>query len=98
MVTKSIIKSALMALVLAVHFLPASAQTNVTPTEARAIAKDAYIYCFSVVDSYRVQHAYFVDRDNPEFKASWNFLMRIYRPGPSVVEGTYKLPNAEPVK
>jgi hypothetical protein len=28
----------------------------------------------------------------------WNFLMRIYRPGPSVVDGTYKLPNAEPVK
>lgn len=28
----------------------------------------------------------------------WNFLMRIYRPGPSVVDGTYKLPKAEPVK
>jgi len=28
----------------------------------------------------------------------WNFLMRIYRPGPSVVDGTYKLPNAVPVK
>ncbi|MDX2446794.1 MAG: DUF1214 domain-containing protein, partial [Desulfobacterales bacterium] len=28
----------------------------------------------------------------------WNFLMRIYRPGPSVADGTYKLPNAEPVK
>jgi hypothetical protein len=28
----------------------------------------------------------------------WNFLMRIYRPGPSVLDGTYKLPNAEPVK
>lgn len=24
----------------------------------------------------------------------WNFLMRIYRPGPSVVDGTYKLPPA----
>ncbi len=28
----------------------------------------------------------------------WNFLMRVYRPGASVVDGTYKLPNAEPVK
>ena len=28
----------------------------------------------------------------------WNFIMRIYRPGPSVVDGTYKLPNAEPLK
>ena len=35
-------------------------------------AKDAYIYAFPVVDNYRVQHAYFVDRDIPEFKANWN--------------------------
>lgn len=27
----------------------------------------------------------------------WNFLMRIYRPGPSVLDGSYKLPNAVPV-
>lgn len=28
----------------------------------------------------------------------WNFLMRIYRPGPSVLDGSYKVVNAEPVK
>jgi hypothetical protein len=28
----------------------------------------------------------------------WNFLMRIYRPGKSVLEGAYKLPAAKPVK
>ncbi len=28
----------------------------------------------------------------------WNFLMRIYRPGPTVLDGTYKLPQAVPVK
>jgi hypothetical protein len=27
----------------------------------------------------------------------WNFLMRIYRPGPSVLDGTYKLAVARPV-
>jgi hypothetical protein len=27
--------------------------------------------------------------------AGWNFLMRIYRPGPSVLDGTCKLPAAE---
>ena len=26
----------------------------------------------------------------------WNFLMRIYRPGPSVIDGSYRLPTAEP--
>lgn len=28
----------------------------------------------------------------------WNFLMRIYRPGPSVLDGSYKLPVAEPAR
>lgn len=27
----------------------------------------------------------------------WNFLMRIYRPGPSVLDGSYMLPEAEPI-
>ena len=29
---------------------------------------------------------------------NWNFLMRVYRPGPSVIDGTYQLPTAMPVK
>jgi hypothetical protein len=28
----------------------------------------------------------------------WNFLMRIYRPGPPILDGSYKLPTAEVVK
>ena len=28
----------------------------------------------------------------------WNFLMRIYRPGRSVLEGAYKLPEVRPVQ
>ncbi len=27
----------------------------------------------------------------------WNFLMRVYRPGPSVLDGTYRLPRATPM-
>jgi hypothetical protein len=50
------------------------------PTDdIRAIAKEAYIYGFPMVDSYRIQHAYFVDRDNPEFKAPWNTLANVPR-------------------
>jgi hypothetical protein len=55
--------------------LSASQAQNVTPTEARAIAKEAYIYGFPMVDSYRIQYAYFVDSKNPEFKGpgtSWS--------------------------
>jgi hypothetical protein len=50
-----------------------------SPAEARAIAKEAYIYGFPMVDSYRIQHAYFVDTQNPEYKAPWNQLRNIAR-------------------
>lgn len=33
--------------------------------------------------------------DVPE---GWNFLMRVYRPGTSVLDGTYKLSKADPIK
>ena len=39
----------------------ANAQTGTAPAEARAIAKEAYIYGFPLVDSYRIQYGYFVD-------------------------------------
>jgi hypothetical protein len=43
-----------------------------SPADARAIAKEAYIYGFPIVDSYRILYAYFGDPNNPEFKAPWN--------------------------
>ena len=45
---------------------------GLTPEQARAIAKDAYIYGFPMVDSYRIQYSYFVDKNNPEYKGEWN--------------------------
>ncbi|EJL55893.1 hypothetical protein PMI09_01988 [Rhizobium sp. CF122] len=44
---------------------------DISESEARAIAKEAYIYGFPMVDSYRVQYAYFVDTKNPEYKGPW---------------------------
>jgi len=52
---------------------------DLTPEEARSIAKEAYIYGYPLVDAYRVQHTYFVDRENPEFKAPWNQITNIPR-------------------
>ncbi|MDB5552044.1 MAG: putative cell envelope protein [Rhizobium sp.] len=57
--------------------------------EARAIAKEAYIYGFPMVDSYRIQHAYFVDPKNPEYKGPWNQLInipRVYTPADTAVQ------------
>jgi hypothetical protein len=53
---------------------PQPAAGAITATEARAIARDAYVYGFPLVDNYRVLHSYFVDRGDKEFKAPWNTI------------------------
>ncbi|MEO8303167.1 MAG: DUF1254 domain-containing protein [Betaproteobacteria bacterium] len=74
-----------MASVCALALLPtgaasaAGAAPAVTPAEARAIAKEAYIYGYPLVDNYRVQYAYYVDKNNLNFKAPWNHLKNINR-------------------
>jgi hypothetical protein len=77
------------ALLPALRFPAAHAQSSVTPAEARAVAKEAYIFGFPLVDSYRIQHAYFVDRANTEYKAPWNELRnipRVYTPEDKAVQ------------
>src|SRR6266700_5863878 len=54
------------------HLTAADAQINVSPAEARTIAKEAYVYGFPIVDNYRIQHAYWMDKINPEYKGSFN--------------------------
>lgn len=49
-----------------------SSAVALTKDEARAIAKEAYVYGFPIVDNYRIQYGYFVDTKNPEFKTTWN--------------------------
>jgi hypothetical protein len=61
----------------------------ITPAEARAIAKEAYVYGFPIVDNYRIQYSYFVDRQNPEFKAPWNQIRntpRVYTPADKAIQ------------
>lgn len=61
----------------------------VSPAEARAIAKEAYIYGFPIVDNYRVQYAYYVDKGNPEYKGGWNEIhstARVYTPQDTAVQ------------
>ena len=45
------------ALLPALRFTAAHAQTGLSLAEARAIAKEAYIYGSPMVDNYRIQHA-----------------------------------------
>jgi hypothetical protein len=61
----------------------------VTPEEVRAIAKEAYVYGFPIVDSYRVQYAYFVNKSDPEYKGDWNQIhstARVYTPADTAIQ------------
>ena len=51
------------------HLAPAA---EPTPAEIRAIAREAYIYGYPMVDGYRVQYTYFVDQGHPNYKCPWN--------------------------
>jgi hypothetical protein len=62
---------------------------DVTPDEARAVAKEATIYGFPMVDSYRIQYSYFVDEGGKEFIAPWNTLFnnaRAYTPADKAIQ------------
>jgi hypothetical protein len=62
---------------------------DITTEEARAIAREAYIYGFPMVDNYRIQYAYFVDKEGPEYKVPWNQLLnipRVYTPEDKAIQ------------
>ena len=60
-------------------FTSCSKKSDVTPEEAQQIAKEAYIYGYPMVDSYRIMYAYFVNKDDPEYKAPFNQIKNIPR-------------------
>jgi hypothetical protein len=88
-ITRRTFVSKIPAVVIALRFGSAIAQTGLTPAEARAIAKDAYIYGFPIVDNYRIQYAYFVDRSNREYKGPWNQIWnsaRLFTPADKAIQ------------
>jgi len=90
MKTKTILTS--LGFALALTFTARAA--DVTPAEARAIAKEAYTYGFPLVDDYRIQYSYFVDTKSPEFKVPWNQIRnepRVYTPA----DKTIQTPNSD---
>ena len=85
----------LAAMAVAGSLLAATKATEgVTPAEARAIAKEAYVYGFPMVDGYRIQYAFTVDTKSPEFKAPWNQInntARVFTPE----DKTVQTPNSD---
>lgn len=51
-----------------------SAPSAVTAAQIREIAKQAYVYGYPMVDNYRIQYAYFQDKQGSQFRAPWNVM------------------------
>lgn len=67
----------------------AASPPAVTAEQARAIAKEAYVYGFPMVDNYRVMYSYFVDKDDAEYKGGWNEIhntARVYTPQDTAIQ------------
>lgn len=63
-------------LVLAVPSLAAAEKDlpDITEAEAIAIAKEAFIYGYPMVENYKTMYQYAVDKDNPNYKAPFNHI------------------------
>jgi len=75
-------------------FHVAHGQDALTPGEARGVAKEAYIYGFPMVDSYRIQYEYFADSRGREYKGPWNQIQgeaRVFTPR----DRTIQTPNSD---
>ena len=56
---------------------------ELTPAEAKEIAKEAYIYGFPLVLNYKTMYRYTIDKKSPEYKGDFNELgceARVYTP------------------
>ena len=77
-------------LILSIAFLNSCAeQKELKPEEARAIAKEAYIYANPMADNYRIYYSSFVDKTDPEYKAPFNQIRnfaRVYTPDDKAVQ------------
>ena len=74
---------------------PSSASTQGTQSpNTEAIAKDAYVYAFPMVDVYRIMYGYFIDSKSPAYKAPFNTLFNsanVYTPA----DTTIQTPNSD---
>jgi hypothetical protein len=61
----------------AILFACKPSEPELTSEEARAIAKEAYLYGNPMVDHYRIFHSYFVNASGPGFKAPFNQIKNI---------------------
>ena len=79
----------LLAMTVTLALCAAGRAADVTPAEARAIAKEAAIYGFPMIDSYRINYEYFFKPGTPEYKGAPNTIInvpRVYTPADTAIQ------------
>ncbi len=64
------------------------ASDKLTSAEVEAIAKEAYIYGYPMVENYKTMYEYAIDKDSPNYKAPFNHIYntaRVYTPNDTTV-------------
>lgn len=77
------ILAAVIALVLSFGVACTLSTPDITPEEAKSIAKEAYIYGLPMVVNYKTMYMYALNEKSPEYKGPFNFLgcaARVYTP------------------
>ncbi|HMH14424.1 MAG TPA: DUF1254 domain-containing protein [Edaphobacter sp.] len=78
----------------AVTLMPLSAEQTVTPAQTRAIAKEAYIYGYPMVQVYLTMYAFSIDKNNPQYKGPFNeplSFARVFTPN----DTAFVTPNSD---
>jgi hypothetical protein len=66
-----------------------SAAHEISAEDVRAVAREACVYGFPMVDNLRIQYSCFTDGDSPEFKSPYKRIfniMRVYTPNDKAVQ------------
>jgi hypothetical protein len=77
-----------LALLVALASQHAHAEVAITPEQARAIAKEAYVYGFPMVMNYKTMYEYSVDTESPDYKGPFNQISceaRVFTPDDKAV-------------
>jgi hypothetical protein len=83
------VASAAIVVGLSFSTLPSAATAQTPPANFAAIAKQAYVYGFPMVDLYRIMFGYFIDAKTPAFKAPLNSIYNtasVYPPADTTVQ------------
>ena len=80
---KVILKTIIWVLLSGLLFNSCNLKNDLTPEEAKEIAKEAYVYGFPLVMNYKTLYAYTLDKNSPEYKGEFNVKSceaRVYTP------------------